>query len=99
MRRDQYRGLVVMLFYSQRCSACRRVLRQWRSFVQSHRGEAVFLALPYNRHTRRLFEYFDVTELPTLIILRDGRIVARVDGVSGIEEVEEIYTQATIGST
>ncbi len=98
MGRAQYRGLVVILFYSNRCASCRRILREWRSFVASHRGEAVFMALPYNRVTRRLFERFEIYEVPTLIIVKDGEVVARIDGVQGIEEVEEAYANLTINT-
>ncbi len=98
MARETYRGMVVILFYRSRCSACQRILRQWRRFVESHKGEAVFLALPYNRHTRRLFDHFDVYEVPTLIVLQDGEIVARIDGVRRIEEVEALYAQLTVNT-
>ncbi len=98
MARERYRGLVVMLFYRSRCPGCQRILRQWRRFVASHRGEAVFIALPYNRYTRRLFEAYDVYEVPTLIVFRDGEVVARLDGVRRIEEVEAVYTQLTVNT-
>ncbi len=98
MGRTQYHGVVVILFYSSRCGHCKRILREWRSFVASHKGEAVFLALPYNRMTRRLFEKFDVYEVPTLIIVKNGEVVARIDGVQGIEEVEEAYASLTVNT-
>ncbi len=96
--REQYRGLVVMLFYTQRCPVCKRLLRAWKSFVASHRGEAVFLALPYNRHTRRLFEYFEVEELPAIIVVRDGRVIARREGIRRVEEIEALYSELTINT-
>ena len=96
--REQYRGLVVILFYSQRCPYCRRLLRAWRSFVASHRGEAVFLALPYNRHTRRLFEYFEVEELPAIILVKDGKVIARREGVKRVEEIEALYSELTVNT-
>ncbi|AEM39230.1 hypothetical protein Pyrfu_1372 [Pyrolobus fumarii 1A] len=98
MAREQYRGMVVILFYNNRCSYCKRILREWRRFVASHRGEAVFLALPYNRATRKLFEQYDVYEVPTLIIVKNGEVIARIDGVRRIEQVEEVYAQLTINT-
>ena len=96
--REQYRGLVVILFYSHRCPYCKKLLRAWRSFVSSHRGEAVFLALPYNRHTRRMFEYFEIEELPAIIVVRDGEVIARKEGIRRVEEIEALYSELTINT-
>ena len=83
-----YAGTLFILFYSKRCPMCRDVIGWWYKLVRNYKGHAVFLALPYNKDTRKLFDGFAIGYVPALIVVRDGRVVARIEPVRSRKDLE-----------
>jgi len=83
-----YTGTLFILFYSKRCPMCRDVISWWYKLVRNYKGYAVFLALPYNKDTRRLFDGFAISYVPALIVIRDGAIVTRIEPVRSRRDLE-----------
>ncbi len=85
---EYYSGTLVLLFYGRRCPNCREVLKWWNRVVKLCKGHAVFMAIPYTRHLRRVVESVGVSYLPALLIVKDGIIVERLEPVRRAEELE-----------
>jgi len=86
---ESYGGTIVLLFYGKRCYRCRDVLKLWNKLVKLCKGHAVFLAIPYTRHLRRMVEGVGVSKLPALLIVKDGIIVKRIEPIRSAEELED----------
>ena len=84
----RYTGTLFILFYSKRCPMCRDVVSWWHRLVRNYKGQAVFLALPYNKDTRRLFDGFAISYVPALIVIKDGVIVKRIEPVRSRKDLE-----------
>ncbi|HIC98677.1 MAG TPA: hypothetical protein EYP08_03250 [Pyrodictiaceae archaeon] len=83
-----YTGTLFILFYSKRCPMCRDVISWWHKLVRNYKGYAVFLALPYNKDTRRLFDGFAVSYVPALIVVKDGIVIKRIEPIRSRKDLE-----------
>ena len=71
-------GNVIVDFYADWCGPCKRLSPHIDAFVQDTPG---FTFIKVNRdYFKDLARTFNVTSIPTLIFLRDGREIGRYDG-------------------
>jgi thioredoxin len=75
-------GRYAVVFEADWCPFCRAFLPMFQTLegdpsVRSARVDLTDLENP-------LWERFDVEVVPSIVIFRDGRVVARVDGVYGV---------------
>jgi len=80
------RGVVVALFWSETCPHCLHILPYWRQLEakQPLSGKGVrFADVPLqSAEGPALFHKYGVFEMPTIVVLRDGRLVAELPGVT-----------------
>lgn len=80
-KRETAGKTVLALFYSEACPYCRRFLPLFRA---REKDASAALAEARLEPDHPWHEAFGVRIVPTLILLRDGRVVARADGVRGV---------------
>ncbi len=72
-------GTVVLDFYAPWCGPCKRLRPTLETYAKS-RPEITFIAVNTDEWTD-LSERYDVTSLPTLVVLKNGKRVDRVEGI------------------
>ncbi|GHE75860.1 thioredoxin family protein [Streptomyces lavendulocolor] len=95
LRRDQLTaamsvpGLVLLDFWQASCAPCRALEPRLEHFAQRHLGE--FTGYRINVDTDQTTTAdFDVLSIPTLILLRERREVARLDGLIRDADLEKV---------
>jgi len=81
------KGVVVALFWSETCPHCLHILPYWRQLEaqQPLAAKGVrFVDVPLQSvEGPALFHKYGVFETPTIVVLRNGRLVAELPGVTG----------------
>lgn len=72
------RGIVVVDFMTHWCGPCKMMAPELEKLARHHRGEIRVGRLTADRH-RELMERFGITSFPTLLLLKDGEEIARLD--------------------
>jgi len=87
------RGLVLLDFFQATCPPCRALEPRLEAFAGRHRDAlTVFrVDLDHNAETPRDFA---VMSLPTLVLLRDGQEIARLDGLIRDEDLEALLERS-----
>jgi len=70
-------GTVVLDFYATWCGPCKRLRPVLESYAET--SKATFIAINADEWTD-LMERYDVSSLPTLIVLKNGKRVDRIEG-------------------
>lgn len=81
--------LVLLDFYQASCAPCRTLEPRLEAFARRH-GERLRVYRIDLDHNETTPAEFGVTSLPTLLLLRDGREVARLDGLIRDEDLEAL---------
>lgn len=86
-------GLVLLDFYQETCAPCHALEPRLEAFARRHRGEldAYRIDIDTNMETAR---QHGVTSIPTVILLRDGREAARLDGLIRAEDLGSALERA-----
>jgi thioredoxin-like negative regulator of GroEL len=88
-RRGQQPRLV--LFYSPRCGKSRRVDGYLAQVLQRRRNHATFSIMRIDADQRPdLADRFQITEVPTLLVIDRDRICARLSEPRGSKEITEL---------
>jgi thioredoxin-like negative regulator of GroEL len=84
-------GLV--FFHSSTSGKCRRIEGYIAQVLQRRRNHGTFKYYAVEQTTRPdLVERFGVTELPTLVVLEDKNVAARLEVPRGCKEIETFLT-------
>lgn len=87
-------GVVLLDFWQQTCPPCRALEPRLEAFARRHRDQlaAYRIDIDTDQQTPRRF---GVMSIPTLIMLRDGREVARLDGLIREPDPEAALARAS----
>lgn len=85
-------GLVVVDFRMDFCPACERMDFVFSRLARQYQDQAAFVALSINQDFR-VAEAIGVQSAPTVLIKKDGRIVAHFFGFHPQTEVEAVLRQ------
>jgi thioredoxin-like negative regulator of GroEL len=81
-------GLVLLDFWQASCVPCRALEPRLEQIAQRRSGEFLGYRIDVGANPAAAGD-FDVQSIPTLILLRDGREVTRLDGLIRDHDVEE----------
>jgi thioredoxin 1 len=80
---------VVALFYASWCPFCREFLPVFEKYVQKFSEQS--LRVRIDDEMNPLWEKYEVTVVPTVIVFGDGKVQRRLDGVLGLGLSEEQF--------
>lgn len=83
-------------FYRATCPPCRMLEPRLEAFAARHREFLRVYRVNLDRNDTTAGE-FGVMSLPTLVLLRDGREVARLDGLIREEDLEAMLERPEAG--
>lgn len=84
---------VLVDFYADWCGPCKMMAPVLDDFADEHAGRVLVTKLDTDRN-RRVASQFSIRGIPTLIVFRDGREVARETGAVGKQRLETLLTAA-----
>jgi thioredoxin-like negative regulator of GroEL len=80
----------LLFFYSETSGPCRRTAAHLAQILQRRRNHHTFEVVRIRASDRpKAVELLGITILPTLIVVEDGAVRARVEGPHGRPEIEE----------
>jgi thioredoxin-like negative regulator of GroEL len=83
----------LVFFYSSLCGRCRRVEGFIAQVLQRRRNHGTFVLQRVDSEERpELAERFRIEEVPTLLVVDDRRVRARLMNPRGCREIEELLT-------
>jgi thioredoxin-like negative regulator of GroEL len=71
---------IVLDFYTDSCNPCKSLLFILEKLSFEHKEQVVFLKTKAD-HNLKLAEQFGITQVPTLIIIKDIETMERVSGI------------------
>ena len=94
---DFRRGIHVIYFDNKRCLACRIYDFEWFPLVENMKDSDVafwiilcewFSSECSSELASKVFKEYDVTASPTTLILKDGKIVKKIEGVISAKKLK-----------
>jgi thioredoxin 1 len=73
-------GLVLLGFYQDACAPCHALELRLEAFTRRHHGELDAYRIDIDIDMQTAREH-DVTSIPTVLLVRNGEEVARLDGL------------------
>lgn len=85
-------GLVLVDFYADWCGPCKMIAPILNELSQSHADVAQIVKVNVDEEGE-LAQRFDVMSIPTLIVFKDGKPVARKMGFTPKPELEKLLAE------
>lgn len=86
-------GLVLLDFFQDACAPCHALEPRLEAFARCYRGELRVLQVDIDENSETPHR-FDVMSIPTLILFRDGKELARLDGLIREDDLERALAEA-----
>lgn len=87
-------GLVLLDFWQATCAPCRALEPRLAELAHRHPGTFDGYRIDVDADPRTV-DAFDVMSIPTVVLLRDGHEVARLDGLIRPEDLHAMIADAT----
>jgi thioredoxin-like negative regulator of GroEL len=84
---------IVYNFSSTNCHRCRLFLPTFQAWAAKYGDKADFVVVHLDKATQDVLEQFAVTVVPTVVVLRDAKVVARIVGVPKEEEIARLLQE------
>ncbi|MEM9166750.1 MAG: thioredoxin family protein [Planctomycetota bacterium] len=78
--------VVAVQFWASWCMPCRMLEPVVQHLAETFEGQAPIAQIDTDQH-RETAKRFDITAVPTIVVLRDGKPVARFVGLTGYEKL------------
>lgn len=82
-------GLVIVDFYSDTCVPCKRMSPVLAALENQYPGK-LYVAKVNVAYEKELTEAYEIRSTPTILFLKNGKIVERFSGVRKKEELAQI---------
>ncbi|MFF5990614.1 MULTISPECIES: thioredoxin family protein [Prauserella] len=89
--------LVLLDFWQASCAPCRALEPRLDEFARVHPGEFSGYRVDVDTNQATPAQ-FGVQSIPTLVLFRDGREVARLDGLIRVADLEQALRDAQTGN-
>lgn len=90
---EQAQGNVLIDFYADWCGPCKKQARTLHELEPiAAKVDALIVKIDVDQHTD-LANQFQVTSLPTLVLVKDGSVVERLTGYANAARVESLLTR------
>ncbi len=86
-------GLVLLDFWQASCAPCRALEPGLERFAANHPGRFTGYRIDLDTDTDTVAKY-DVMSIPTILLLRDGQEIARLDGLIRDQDLEDALRAA-----
>ncbi len=84
---------IVLDFYIKSCPACKRLMPLLEQLAEQYENKIKFLTIDYEQ-SQELVELFDIEEVPTLFLIKNGSIIARTETIlHSIPQLEQFILQ------
>lgn len=87
-------GLVLLDFWQASCAPCRALEPRLERFAAAHTGRLAGYRIDVDVDTDTVTKY-GVMSIPTILLLRDGQEIARLDGLIRDHDLEDAVRAAT----
>ena len=81
--------LLLLFFYSEACSSSIQMLPIFQEFAQENGGQYNFGTVNTNKASYELINHFFVPKVPTLILVKNGILVGRCNGLMSKHQIKE----------
>jgi thioredoxin 1 len=85
-------GVVMLDFFQASCPPCHALEPRLEAFARRHHGELEVLQIDIDENAATPGR-FGIMSIPTLILFRDGRELARLDGLIRDEDLERVLEE------
>lgn len=90
---DNASGVILVDFYADWCAPCNRQCDILRNMEQSAaQNNAIILKINVDQY-QRLTKLFKVTNLPTMLVIKNGKIIERKTGVADHQQVATLLAK------
>jgi len=87
-------GLVLLDFWQASCAPCRALEPRLERFAANHPGRFTGYRIDVDTDTDTVAKY-GVMSIPTILLLRDGQEIDRLDGLIRDQDLEDALCAAT----
>lgn len=92
--KEELKGVCVIEFSGESCANCLSLMPILNRLVKA-RNDAKLVHIEVDNNTMDLVELFKIEAVPTILVTKDGEIVARCKGFQP-EEILEVWLDAKI---
>jgi thioredoxin-like negative regulator of GroEL len=84
---------IVYAFTTATCTRCRLFLPTFQAWAAKYGDRADFVVVHLDEATHDVLEQFAVTAVPTVVVLRDEKVVARIVDVPKEDEITRLLQE------
>ena len=88
------KGIILVDFYATWCGPCKIMLRNLIGVERSIRDDKILIAKVDVEKNPLLESEFDITNLPTLILFKDGRDIGQLYGSKAGKHIQQFITDS-----
>jgi thioredoxin-like negative regulator of GroEL len=81
---------IVYAFTAATCTRCRLFLPTFEEWAQKYCPKADFVVVHLDKATPEMLEQFGVTAVPTIVVLRGDKVVAKLVGAPPEQEIARL---------